>query len=171
MTLSPGWRKLALTVHVTASVGWFGAVASFLVLAVVGMTAADPDRVRAAYIGMEIIGWYAIVPSSFASLVSGLVQGLGTKWGVFRHYWVLVKLVINVLATIVLLAHMSAVSAVGDAAMRGPLADGDLRGLRVQLVGDAAAALAVLLVAIVLSIYKPRGVTRYGWRKARVEAG
>ena len=44
---------------------------------------------------------------------------------------------------------------------------GDLRGLRIQLVGDATGALVVLLVNTVLSIYKPRGMTRRGRRAQR----
>lgn len=167
--LSAGGRKLALTLHVTASVGWFGAVASFLVLAIVGVTAAEPERIRGAYVAMELVGWYAIVPSSLASLATGLIQSLGTKWGLFRHYWVVIKLLLNVLATLVLLAHMTAVGRVARAALDRPLAAGDLHGIRIQLIADAAAALAVVLLAIVLSIYKPKGLTRYGWRKQQAE--
>ena len=106
MTMTPLLRKFVLTAHVTSSVGWLGAVAGFLVFAVTGLTSQDVQIVRAAYLAMELIGWFVIVPLSLASLLTGLVQSLGTKWGLFRHYWILVKFLINIFASIVLLLHM-----------------------------------------------------------------
>jgi hypothetical protein len=38
MAMTPRLRKFALTAHVTSSVGWLGAVAAFLALAVAGLT-------------------------------------------------------------------------------------------------------------------------------------
>ncbi len=109
MTMTPGLRKVALTAHVTSSVGWLGAVAGFLALAVAGLTSQDPERVRAAYLAMELTGWCVIVPLSFASPLTGLVQSLGTSWGLFRHYWVLIKFLITIPATLLLLVHMQPV--------------------------------------------------------------
>src|SRR6187431_3067634 len=106
MIMSPGARRFALTAHVTTSVGWLGAVGGFLVLALSGLTTHDAHIVRAAYLAMELLGWCLIVPLSFASLLSGIIQGLGTPWGLLRHYWVLIKLLITPLATLVLLVHM-----------------------------------------------------------------
>jgi hypothetical protein len=91
MTMAPNLRKLMLTAHVTSSVGWLGAVTSFLALAIVGVTTQDAQIMRAAYLGMELTAWCVIVPLSFASPLSGIVQSLGTTWGLFQHYWVLIK--------------------------------------------------------------------------------
>src|SRR4051812_11429048 len=85
--MTPRIRKLALTAHVTSSVGWLGAVAAYLALAVAALTAHDDQLARAAYRSLEIIGWFVLVPSSAAALLTGLVQSLGTEWGLFRHYW------------------------------------------------------------------------------------
>ena len=101
MTMPPGARKLALTAHVTASVGWLGAIIVFLGLAVVGLTSQDAQTVRAAYLVMEPAARLVLVPLSFASLVTGVVLSLGTAWGLFRHYWIVFKLVITVFATII----------------------------------------------------------------------
>ncbi|MEU0170318.1 hypothetical protein ABZ214_33535 [Streptomyces iakyrus] len=162
--MPPGLRKLALTTHVVTSVGWLGSVTVFLVLAVVGLTSQDTQRVRGAYLAMETTGWYVIVPLAFASLLTGIVQSMGTTWGLLRHYWVLMKLVLTVVATFLLLLHMQVADLVADVAARTVLSGGDLSGMRIQLVLDAAAAVAVLLTTTSLSIYKPRGITRYGWR-------
>src|SRR5918997_572837 len=99
MTLAPPLRKLALTAHVTTSVGWLGAVAAFLALAIAGLAGDDGPTVRRAYVGAEVITWAVIVPLCLASLVTGVVQSLGTSWGLVRHWWVLIKLALTVVAT------------------------------------------------------------------------
>lgn len=165
MTMTPRLRKFALTAHVTSSVGWLGAVIGFLALAVAGLTSQDAQMVRAAYLAMELTAWFVIVPLSFASPLTGLVQSLGTTWGLFRHYWILVKFLITIPACIVLLVHMRPIGHLARVVAETTLSSGELGGLRIQLVADAGAALLVLLVATTLSVYKPRGMTRYGRRK------
>ena len=165
--MTPAFRKLLLTAHVASSVGWLGSVGGFLALSIAGLTLEEEARVRGVYIAMYIIGWYVIVPLSIATLITGLIQSLATAWGLFRHYWVVFKLVIAVVATGLLLLHMQPTSYIADVAARGSLSTVSLRGLRIQLVADAAAAIVVLVIATVLSIYKPRGMTPYGWNKER----
>ena len=165
MTMTPGVRKLALTAHVTLSVGWLGAVAAFLVLAIAGLTSKDAQMVRASYLAMELTAWSVIVPLSFASLLTGLLSSLGTTWGLFRHYWVLLKFLMTILATIILLAHTQPISQVAAVAAKTTLSSSDLRNLRIQILADAGAALLVLIVNTTLGVYKPRGMTPYGWRK------
>ena len=166
MTMTPGQRKLALTAHVTSSVGWFGAVVAYLALVVGALSRQDAQTVRAPWVALELTGWYAIVPLSLASLLTGLVQSLGTPWGLFRHYWVLFKLVINVVATIVLLLYMQTLDYLGDVAAATTLSSGQVGGLRnPSPTLHAAAALLLLLIATTLAIYKPRGMTRYGQRR------
>jgi len=165
MTMTPRLRKFALTAHVTSSVGWFGAVAGFLALALTGLAGHDAHRVQAAYLAMESISWLVIVPLSLASLVTGLAQALGTPWGLFRHYWVVIKLLMTVLATAVLLLHLQPISWMSAVDASTILSSEEVRAVRLQLVIDASAAVFVLLVATALSIYKPRGQTRYGPRR------
>jgi hypothetical protein len=165
MTMTPGLRKFALTAHVTSSVGWLGAVVVFFALAVVGLTSQDVETVRGAYLVMEPAAWFVLVPLAFASLLTGIVQALGTTWGLFRHYWVLFKLLIAVFATIVLLVYMETFSYMASVAA-DPTVDLDVvRNASPML--HAAVALLVLLVATVLAVYKPRGMTPYGQRKQR----
>jgi hypothetical protein len=165
MALTPRLRKLALTAHVIASVGWLGAVVAFLALSVAGLTSQDPQTVQGAYLVMELTGWVVLVPLSLASLLTGLVCSLGSTWGLFRHYWVLFKLVINVVATIVLLLYMQTLDSLGAVVAATALSGRGFGGLRdPSPVLHAAAALLLLLVATTLAIYKPRGMTGYGQR-------
>ena len=165
MALTPRLRKLALTAHIMSSVGWLGAVIAFLALSVAGLTSQDPQTVQGAYLVMELTGGVVLVPLSLVSLATGLVCSLGSAWGLFRHNWVLFKLLINVVATIVLLLYMQTLEHLGDVAAATALSGTGLRGLRdPSPVLHAAAALLLLLVATTLAIYKPRGMTRYGQR-------
>ncbi|MGQ0841925.1 DUF2269 domain-containing protein [Actinokineospora sp.] len=160
--MRPRLRKVALTAHVTTSVGWLGAVLCVLALAIAGRTSQDAQVVRAAYLAMDLTGWYVLVPLSIASLLTGLVQALGTTWGLFRHYWVLIKLLITVVATAILLVYTRTLGYLADTALDGS----DPDALRTpSVVMHATAALLLLLAAATLSIVKPPGRTSYGQRK------
>ncbi len=165
MTLSPRLRKAVLTAHVTLAVGWLGAVAGFLAIAIAGLASEDAQVVRSVYVSMGIIARFVIVPLSFAPLVTGPILSLGTPWGLFRHYWILAKLAITVLSTIVLQVHMRPINLLADAAVTSAGLSADLRTAQVQIVVASVAAVLALLAATALGVYKPRGMTRYGWRK------
>jgi len=165
VSLSPRLRKFVLTAHITFAVGWLGAVAGFLALAVAGLRSADVQLVRAAYLAMGMIAWYVILPLSFAPLLTGPILSLGTPWGLFRHYWIVAKLVITVLSTLILLVHMQPISPLAGVAAETTLSSGDQLQARIQMVAAAGAAVLALLVATTLGVYKPRGLTPYGWRK------
>src|SRR5262245_27663529 len=139
-----------------------GSARSLLIaLAIAGLISRDHQIVRAAYFSLEFIGWFVIVPLSLAALLSGLIQSLGTQWGLFRYHWVLAKFLLTSGATIVLLVHMQAVSRMADVAADAVLSSGDFRALRIQLVIHAAGGLLVLLAVTSLSVYQPWGLTPY----------
>ena len=168
MSLSASARKLSLTAHVVLSVGWLGAVAASLALGLVGVIGTDRQVVQGVYIGLEALGWYVLVPLSFGSLLSGVVQSLGTRWGLFRHYWVIAKLVMNVLATTILLLYMQTLTRLADLARARGTSLEDLQDLSPVL--HSVGALLLLVAATALSIYKPTGLTRRGQRSVRPSA-
>lgn len=166
MTMPPALRKFALTVHLTVSVGWIGVVVAYLVLGITTVTMQDVRTGRAAWIAMDLIGWYVLVPLSLAALLTGIIMSLGTSWGLFRHYWVLISLVLTTLSTVILLLHMPTVSALAE------IAQGADPAALARLGGDLfhpGVGLLILLVIQVLNVYKPRGITPYGWRKQQAQ--
>jgi hypothetical protein len=163
--MSPRVRKLALTAHVAASVGWLGAVAVFLALGILGLTTQDARTARAVYLVMEPTAWLVLVPLAIASLLTGLIQAVGTHWGLFRHYWVVFKLVINVVSTIVLLMYMTTFSSMAEVAADPSASRDSVRNASPVL--HAALALVLLAAATVLAVYKPQGMTPYGQRQQR----
>lgn len=170
MTMTPGLRKAALAVHLTVSVGWIGAVAAYIPLDVAAATSQDAQTLRAAYIAMGLVASKVIVPLAFASLLTGLVMALGTPWGLFRHYWVVISLLLTAGATAVLLSEARVIGHSAAMAADPTASVENLRELGSTLV-HSVGGLAVLLAILVLNVYKPKGMTRYGWRKLHEERG
>lgn len=166
MIMSARVHKLALTGHIALSVGLLGSIAVFLALALSGLASGDRDIVRACYLAMELATQAVIVPLALGSLLTGVIQSLGTAWGLFRHYWVVAKLVVTAFAVTILLAKLPMIEAAASLAAQPSLRLAELRMLGGELALHAAAGLAVLLVPTVLSVYKPRGLTPYGRRTA-----
>ena len=164
--MTPRIRKLTITAHVAFSVGWLGAVAAFLVLSIAGLTSHDAEIVRGAYLSMDLISRFIIIPMCFAALATGLLQALGTPWGLFRPYWILVKFGLAIFASFALLVHQFAVMAVAARRVSGAAAEVlfsvDLNSLKAELVRAPSLAIVFLLVATTLGVYKPWGLTRYG---------
>jgi len=107
-----------LAAHIICSVGWIGAAAAYLALAVAAEVNMQPLIVRAAWISMELSGWFVIVPLGCLALLTGLVLSLGTPWGLFKHYWFVIALVLTMLSLAVLLLHMPSVSTFASLARR-----------------------------------------------------
>jgi hypothetical protein len=151
-----------LAAHIICSVGWLGAAAAYLAFGVAAEVSMQPQVIRAAWIGMEISGWFVIVPLACLAFLTGLVLSMGTPWGLFKHYWVVIALVLTTLSLAVLLLHMPSVSALSALARTAD--DAVVR----RLGGDVphpALGLLVLIVITVLNVHKPRGLTPYGEHK------
>lgn len=147
MTMSPALRKLALTAHVTVSVGWLGALAVFLAQGLATLVSADEQVVRAASLAMSLTAWFVILPLCFASLITGLVQSLGTAWGVLQHYWVLSKLLLTSVATIVLLLKLQTINHLTHVARTSASVREEIVGLQTSLAIHAAGGLLILITA------------------------
>jgi hypothetical protein len=154
-----------LTVHVASSVGWLGAIAAYIAINVPSLTSDDPQTVRAAYLMMDVVLRYALVPLAAASLATGIIQALGTPWGLFRHYWVTISLALTTFAFVVLVLHVPAVQ---DMAAIATDPQADVTHLGGDLL-HSVGGLLVLLIPLALNIYKPRGLTRYGWRRMQAQ--
>jgi uncharacterized membrane protein len=166
MTLPPGIRKFVLAVHLTSSVGWIGAAAAYLPMVIVVLASDDAQIVRDSTRLIELIDWYAIVPMAIVAFITGLVLSLGTSWGLFRHYWVVFSLLLTAFGMFILVECSITLREMAAVAASPTFSHSDLDFLKhpghaVHNIGG----LMLLLTVTVLNIYKPRGLTRYGWRK------
>lgn len=160
MTLPRSLSRFVLTVHIVTSVGWLGAVLAYVALDITATVGEDIASVRAAYFGMDLTIRYIIVPLAIASVLIGTANALTSSWGLFRHYWVLVKLLLTIFATVILLLEVQNVSYMAELA--STIADPrSLPGSLLHSIGG----LVILITVAVLSVYKPKGLTPHGWRQ------
>lgn len=161
--LTPTWRKMILCLHVISGIGWMGVDIALLVLLITARTTDEPALVASGFNAIRIIVPVAVPPLSLAILATGLLLGLGTPWGLLRHWWVLVKLILSLIMTVlVFVALVPGVNAInvrvaGDSsadALRATLGD-----LPTGLLFPPVVSFLMLGVATVLSIFKPWGRT------------
>jgi len=158
--LSPGWRKTALSVHVISSAGWVGVHGSLLTLAALGWATGSEATREVVYGAAGSLSGLLILPLSLTALASGLILALGTPWGLFRHYWVAIKL--GLTALLVVGSNLSigpAIRAIGADPAAAGAAD------RLSGLGALSVSFTVLLATVLLSTVKPFG--RIGRRAAR----
>lgn len=160
--LAPATYKLLLLLHIVVSVGWLGLNIGNLTLAITGLTATDPGTQHTAFGAMYLIGGPLLIPVSLLALVSGVLLGVYTRWGLVRYRWVLVKLTLTVVAVVLIplsllpgLRELSALMANTPAdrlADTGPLA--------LDMLAAGLVSTAMYVTNAVLSVLKPWGRTR-----------
>lgn len=148
------WRKPLLTAHIAVTVSVLGADMVVLALGISSVRGAEPQTV---YPAMHLVATWLMGPLAFASLATGLLQGLLSKWGLVRYWWVTIKLTIATLLTaVVWFVLVPGLARAADAATGGPAALTDAQRL-VYVLGPSAST-ALLVLSIALAVYKP------GWR-------
>lgn len=158
MNFPPLTRKLVLLVHVVTSVGFIGGALAFLVLAVAGQSG------RTTYADMQLVARWVLLPAAYLSLMVGIGSSLGTPWGLVRYWWVIAKLLLTALAVAVLQLQMRTIDALAAAEASGTAAM--MSAGKSAMVLHGTGGVVVLVVLSLLSILKPRGVTRFAARSA-----
>jgi hypothetical protein len=148
-SLSPPWRKLVLTAHVITAVGWLGVDLVLLTLGISALAGADPDLV---YPAQSLVGRVLFAPLSVLVWLIGVINAFFTPWGLFKHWWVQVKLLLTTLMLVLVLVAL----------YPGLVEAGELRGAlprqdQINMVVAPAVSSSLLIFATVLSTYKPWG--------------
>ena len=168
MQMSNSLRKLALTSHITFSVGWLGAVVVFLVFAITGLNTTDNELARAMFVSLETCTLFVIVPFCIASFLTGMVQAIGTKWGLIKHYWIIVKLLLTLFMTLLLFLHLKPIETLSAAAANSSsFSAANESGAAMELIKKAAAAIIGLITVVGISVYKPWGKTKFALKGER----
>lgn len=150
LQLSRSARRWWLTGHIIVSVGLLGDSAGFLAVAIRSVTARDPGFSDASWQLLEMFAFVFGIPLSVAALISGLVLGWSSKWGVLRYPWVITKLALILSVMLVGTLVLPGLEALRQG---GP-------GLETRLVAGAAWDVAALAVATGLAVFKPGGRRR-----------
>lgn len=162
MAMTPRISKLVFTSHIIFSVSWLGAVTVFLALAITGLATRNMQLAHSTYIAMEVSTLFVIVPFCLASFFTGLLQALGTKWGLFKYYWIVVKLFLTLAMTALLLLHLQPISYLAGVAAESSVSNTSQAVLVIDLIKKAGAAILVLLAVTTISVYKPWGKIQLG---------
>jgi hypothetical protein len=156
--LSRRQRQAVLVLHIVSAVGWIGVDLALIPLVLTGLTTDDGATAAAAYEAVAILVPWTVPALSLLIVTTGVLLGLGTKWGLVRYWWVAVKLVISLILTmLVFTSLLPAVTSIDVAASTS----GD--GVRAALDDPAVflyppvVSSLMLLTAVVLSVTKPWG--------------
>lgn len=153
-------RRAVLTVHILGAGAWIGIDVVLGVLVFTPMLTGNPDTEALCYRVLELFAVWPLITAGLLTLVSGIVLGLGTKYGLLRYRWVAVKLVINVvlvaLVVFALRPGLAEAAAVGEQLAAGGPATGDVSGLPFPPIVSGIA----LVTATILSVFKPWGRLR-----------
>lgn len=163
--LASRWRNVLLTVHIVVAVGVIGADISVITLSITGLTSGVPELIRASYLAMELLADSILLPLALATLLTGILLGIGTRWVLTRYYWVLTKLVltITVVTALVFVLRPRVNQAAAEVLQIPPaeLATTGIGQVGAAVTGGIAAALLVLLINATLAVNKPWGQIRF----------
>jgi uncharacterized membrane protein len=153
-------RRIVLITHIASAGAWLGVDVAMAVLIVTALSTDDPGTLTFTLQALELVSIWPLLACGLLCLLSGIVLGLGGRWGLFRYWWVAVKLVLNLVLTgLVLVSLLPEVRDQADRARR--LAAGDAVTFDLSnLIYPPTVSPALLLVAIALSVIKPWGRIR-----------
>src|SRR3954447_420485 len=95
LRLSRTWRRTVLAVHVLCGAGWMGLDLGLLVLVWTGATSDSGPTVAAAYTAVRLVVPVVVSALATGMLLTGVLLGWGTRWGLLQWNWVFVKLLIG----------------------------------------------------------------------------
>jgi uncharacterized membrane protein len=163
-------RKFVLLAHILSAVSWIGVDLVMGVLSFRGLMTDDPQTLATAYGGLAMFCVPLLLTLGLLTLTTGVVLGLGTRFGLVRYWWVVAKLLITLaLCTLVLVALQPTLA---DAATQTAVIDDSLPSrlteVRRNMIFPPLVSTSALLFASWLSVYKPWGATSRGRRFQRV---
>lgn len=153
-------RRAVLITHIASAGAWLGVDVAMAVLVVTAMTTDEPGTLAFSLQALEVVSIWPLLVCGLLCLLSGIVLGLGSKWGLLRYWWVAVKLVLNLVLTALVLvslrAEVAEQAALGRRSAAGEAVTYDLS----NLIYPPTVSPTLLLVAIALSVIKPWGRIR-----------
>jgi hypothetical protein len=161
--LSQPWRKTLLVLHMVCGIGWMGLDIALLVLAVTAFRTPDADVAYSSYRAIATAFPGPVMLLSFGMVLSGILLGWGTHWGLLRSWWVLVKLVLAlIMLALVVFSLAPTLTGIPGLLSSGLSADElrmSLGALPATLLFPPVVSFLMLATAVILSVFKPWGLT------------
>lgn len=164
MRLSRASRRLLLLLHLLVTMSWLGVDLVIGVLSFTGLTTDDPRTMATAYAALSMFGVPLLLTLGLLTLATGVLLGLGTRYGLLRYWWVAVKLVVGVVLTVLVVVALKPTldRAATETAVLDPTLADRLSQVRFNMVFPPIVSTTALVFAAYLGLYKPWGRTGLG---------
>ena len=149
-------RKAVLVLHIASVGSWLGIDVVMAVLVFTAIGTDDLGTKALSFRALELVAVWPMTISGLTCLVTGVVLALGSKYGLVRYWWVVVKLALNLLLSMLVLVALR--PGVNDMAEQARNQDPALNPG--DLVFPPIVSPTLLMVAVVLSVFKPWGLLR-----------
>ena len=165
--LGTSWRKCVIVLHAVCGIGWMGVDIALFLLLLNARTTTKVIEVISGYQAVSLIVPIAVPPLCLGVLCTGLLLGWGTPWGLLRYWWVFIKLLLSlamtVLVFVALLPAVHSLPAITDS-LTADAVRKQLGPAGIQLMFPPVVSFALLAIAAILSIFKPRALTPWAKR-------
>lgn len=167
--IAPRARKVLFTAHVAISVAWLGVVGCQFTLATAIWVSRDAGVQYAGFTMMALLDNVFLGVTSTFAVITGLVTAVGTRWGLLQRRWVATKfwatLAVQMVGFGVIHQSISKGNLI-ETAGSAPVRTAETDSLGVLLSCVTGTAMLTLVTMVILSVFKPWGLTRRGRRLA-----
>ncbi|GAB3880915.1 hypothetical protein GCM10029964_036110 [Kibdelosporangium lantanae] len=147
MRLGKRARKGLLVTHIVTSGVWLG-MDVVMGLLVIGALAA-PAMAVTYFQGLAQFAVWPLVTMGVLCAASGVLLGLGTRYGLVRYWWVAVKLALNVILVVLVVFEL-----------RPGVLDAAAGRYDISMIMPPIVSTSALLFATIISVVKPWGRIR-----------
>jgi hypothetical protein len=154
-------KNWLVSLHVSSGAIWLGTGLCLVIMGAKNIHETSGDALYAVNEICKLLDDFVIIPTATISLVSAFFLSWFTNWGFFKHYWVIAKWVLTVLAivfgTFWIGPWINAMTSISAAerlkALENPLYMFDNQGM----LWGGIVINVTLLVIIAISLLKPWG--------------
>ncbi|CAH1201890.1 hypothetical protein [Paenibacillus sp. JJ-223] len=159
--LSHKKKCIFVAIHVISASSWIGGTLGMLLLGLYLYSAANGEQLAYTLASMEIIDENLLKYPALMTLLTGILLSIWTQWGLVKHYWIVIKLILTlttILIGIFFLNHWTAslvdmVSETGFATLQ----DHNFRSKWLAILLTASFNLLCLFIMVFITYFKPFG--------------
>ena len=157
--LTVSQQKILKTIHLISVSLWLSSVVILMLLPIISRNITLGDELYMYNLAYHFIDMFILTPAAIFTLLTGLIYSLFTKWGFFRHGWIVYKwaatLLIIITGTFYLGPMVTKLLEITDVQRIAALQDqyyiqGEVVGLYAAIINSS-----LLVIAVFFSVYKP----------------
>ncbi|GIP40677.1 hypothetical protein J31TS4_39570 [Paenibacillus sp. J31TS4] len=154
-------KQWIVVIHVLSVVCWLGGAMVMLLLGLYMQKAENGEQLYYTLENMHLIDVVFVRYTALLALFTGIVLSVWTNWGLFKHYWILIKLILTVALIAFGIKYMGAwlsqIVRIAQQERSLALSDTAFLNASYSLIGGAAANIVSLIFMTAISYIKPFG--------------